>query len=156
MAVLWSVFALTPVRAVDTPMQAEAEVKRLFREFVDVFVEESKPSPRAMAGLVRDLNGLTLYLWDELAQEMAQNRPLSSAAQRQHRVLAAATAMQMILSAGLLNESADWNSLKQRASQHAQSRELMDLDALAPTLGALAAFVVTDLNAPPATGGQKP
>lgn len=155
MAVLWSVFALTPVQAVDTPMQAEAEVKRLFREFVDVFVEDAKPSPRAMAGLVRDLNGLTLYLWDELAQEMAQNQPLSSAAQRQHRVLAAATAMQMILSAGLLNESADWNSLKQRASQHAQSRELMDLDALAPTLGALAAFVVTDLNAPAATGGQK-
>lgn len=137
---------------VTNPQQAEATLGRIFRDFVDEFGQERQPDPAAMAGLVRELNGLSLYLWETTAQGVASNTPQTPASQRLHQMLAATAALQMILSTGLLNESPHWQSLKLRARETSGLGGFNDLDNLAPALGAMAGFLITDLNTPAAKG----
>lgn len=95
------ILQFSQARAIDSPQEAETALRRISRDFVDALDPEGKPSDQHLADLLTRLNGLSLYLWDQVAEETAHGLPQTSASRRLHQLLAAAASLQAVLALGL-------------------------------------------------------
>lgn len=99
--ILMSAFAgAAPARA-DDPNTAEVMLWRLERELGGMFKEGAKVEDADLAQLMRQLNDLNAYGWDELAGAMEKNLPPSEALSRLRKLLVASTALQAVMALSL-------------------------------------------------------